>query len=288
MRKVGYFFRSIVPFLIALALMFAVTVAMEAVYILQYVRENGGFAGSAFADALSAAASNTSLTQIVNFVYGIGALIVFIIWYQIVFVRPFRHAKKEGPRGFSFHTIMAILCLAIGLQYVTNLVVNITVSIRPDWLEAYNTLMDTAGYSDASLFLIIYSVILAPILEETLFRGLVFRYARYALPFWLANVWQALLFGVMHMNMLQGVYAFVMGLVLGFVCHRGRGIKYSIPLHILFNAAGLYFSDLFEITMSLSYSISMGIGIALTAFGLWLFYTDFTPAQPQKEDSYYD
>ena len=77
------------------------------------------------------------------------------------------------------------------------------------------------------------------------------------------------------MNVLQGVYAFTVGLVLGFICHRGRGIKYGILLHILFNLVGVFYSGLIELTTALSYSLFIGIGLALTAFALWLFYTDF-------------
>jgi hypothetical protein len=42
------------------------------------------------------------------------------------------------------------------------------------------------------------------------------------MPFWVANILQAVLFGIYHMNPLQGIYAFFIGLFLGYVCHKGE------------------------------------------------------------------
>lgn len=279
MRKVGSFFKSILPFLIAFLLSLIVTIPTEIIYIINHLRDNS----SGIMEIAKAATSDTMFLQTVNFIYGIVGLIIFIIWYQKVFVEPFRHKKKTNyPTGFSFHTIMSILFLGIGLQFVAKLIVDIVANIRPEWMDAYRSLIENAGYQDPSILLILYSVILAPIVEETIFRGLVFRYARHALPFWLANVWQALLFGLMHMNFMQSIYAFLLGLFLGFVCHRGRGIKYSILVHIVFNFVGTICSDLIDIMTSFNYYLIIGAGIALTIFALWLFYTDFTPVKSRK------
>ncbi|MCD8156754.1 MAG: CPBP family intramembrane metalloprotease [Clostridiales bacterium] len=276
MKKIGCFFKSIVPCLILILLQVVVLIPMEVVYALRNIGDTG-FNVSGIVSLIGSSASDASFSQTVNLIYGCLSLLIFGIWYHRVFVRPFRGRRAENyPRGFSFHTIMAILLLAIGMQYVTTLVVGVTAALRPDWLTAYNTLMESAGYGDVNLILAVYTVILAPLSEELVFRGLIFRYARHALPFWLTNIWQALLFGLIHGNFIQGIYAFVLGLFLGFICHHGRGIKYSIPAHILFNIIGVWYSDLIELTTSFNYAVAMGAGLALTIFAVWLFYTDFT------------
>lgn len=81
--------------------------------------------------------------------------------------------------------------------------------------------METAGLdSDIGLFMFIYAVILGPVCEELVFRGVTMRLVRRALPFWAANLMQAVLFGIFHMNWIQGIYAFVLGLVLGWICEK--------------------------------------------------------------------
>lgn len=280
MKKTGYFFKSIVPFLIVIVLQIGVMIPMYIIYMIKLLWENGGDFHT-FLGNIITLASDQGFLQNVNIVYSIAGLIVFGIWYQKVFIKPFRNHKKIYPTGFSFHTIVSIIFMAIGLQYVTIFVVNIIAMIRPAWITQYNTVMETAGYSDASVILLIYTIILAPFVEELIFRGLTFRYARHAMPFWAANIWQALLFGVMHMNFVQGIYAFIPGIFLGWVCHRGRGIKYSVPVHIVYNILGCFCGDLFSFTTSLSYPVFIGLGIALTIFAVWLFYTDFEPEHPE-------
>ena len=79
------------------------------------------------------------------------------------------------------------------------------------------------------------------------------------------------------MNLVQGIYAFAMGCSLVGM-RRGHGIKYSIPVHIVFNIIGCFFSGLIQISLTLSYPLFAGLGIMLTIFALWLFYTDFQTA----------
>lgn len=277
MRKASYFFKSLIPFLVAIVMQFAITIPLEIIYAIKHTEDGN------FLEALFSATSDTDFLQTSNFCYGVLAVIVCTIWYQKVFVRPFARKPKNYPTGFSFHTICALIFLAVGLQYVANFVATSVGTLHPAWLTSYRELMQASGFSEVTLLLAIYTVFLAPISEELIFRGLIFRYARHALPFWLANIWQALLFGVLHMNIIQGVYAFVIGIFLGCVCHRGRGIKYSIVLHILFNIIGTFYSGLISFSTTLSYEIFTGVGIALTVFGVWLFYSDFIPAR-QKCD----
>lgn len=274
MKKTGNFFKSIIPFLLVWVIQIVITIPMTIIYAIKTLNESGGDFDSLMG-SLMTISSDQNFTQSVNVLYGIAALIIFGIWYYRVFVKPFRKRTRKYPTGFSFHTIASVIFLAVGLQYVCTLVVDLIGRIRPEWIMKYNQMMETAGYSDLSFMLIIYSVIMAPIVEEIIFRGLIFRYARHAMPFWAANIWQALLFGVLHMNLVQGIYAFTIGLFFGWICHRGRGIKYSIPVHIIFNIFGCFYSELFTFTTALNYPIFIGLGIALTIFAMWLFYTDF-------------
>ena len=75
-------------------------------------------------------------------------------------------------------------------------------------------MMERSGIGTNGM-VIFATVCLAPIGEELVFRGLTMKYAEKAFGrFWAANLLQAFLFGVIHMNWVQGVYAFFGGLVL--------------------------------------------------------------------------
>ena len=76
---------------------------------------------------------------------------------------------------------------------------------------------------------------LAPIGEELLFRGVVFSYARGALKKKWAILFQAVLFGIYHLNLVQFVYALVIGYILGVLADRAGSIVPGIVLHVIIN-----------------------------------------------------
>ena len=125
-----------------------------------------------------------------------------------------------------------------GTQFAANFIANLTGYIRPDWLQQYNKLFETSGITDTTFVTVLYSVILAPICEELIFRGITMRCARKALPFALANLMQAALFGLFHLNWIQGIYAFALGIVLGYVCEHGGSIYYSMGASSAFQPLG--------------------------------------------------
>ncbi|MBQ7003725.1 MAG: CPBP family intramembrane metalloprotease [Oscillospiraceae bacterium] len=91
--------------------------------------------------------------------------------------------------------------------------------------------MATAGSQTVSMF--IYAGIVAPIAEELVYRGLAMRcLEKHGKA--LAIVVSSLLFAVMHANLPQSVFAFMVGLVLGYVAME-YSIIWSILLHILNN-----------------------------------------------------
>ena len=86
------------------------------------------------------------------------------------------------------------------------------------------------------LVIFITVVFLAPILEEVIFRGIILhRLMRTSMNTWLAIIIPALLFGIIHGNVLQGSYAFIIGIAFGLVYVWFRSIWAPIIMHITFN-----------------------------------------------------
>ena len=77
--------------------------------------------------------------------------------------------------------------------------------------------------------------ITAPVVEEFVFRGVLYRaFAAHIRPVW-ANVAQAALFSAMHMNLKAAVMLFLLGLVLGTLARRSGGLLASMVMHAAFN-----------------------------------------------------
>lgn len=224
-----------------------------------------------FSDLLTLA-SDMDFNTIAMIIFSFCCIVVFGIWYRKRCGGTFRiNAKKE------IHPleIAGIVLLIPGTQYLSALVSGVISVVFPSWLEMYEELLETAGLStDISLIMFVYSVLLAPISEELIFRGVTLRIAQRAFPFWIANIIQAALFGVFHMNPLQGCYTFVIGLVLGYICHRGGSIYHVIFFHFLFNLWGttvaqwmLEFNPLLQGAIILL-SLVLGLGLGFFFFHL--------------------
>lgn len=82
---------------------------------------------------------------------------------------------------------------------------------------------------------VITIALLAPFLEEVMFRGAIQGYMmRYFKP-WVAIVFAALVFGVFHLNPIQILYATLIGIVFGWIYYRTGSLLSVIVGHVLNN-----------------------------------------------------
>lgn len=145
--------------------------------------------------------------------------------------------EKWNGRKLVIAALLMVL-LGIALQCVSTLLLNAILPLFPETMEFYDEL--EAGLSELTYTNILYVGILAPVIEEIIFRfgilGLAYRF----MPFWVANILQALLFGIYHGNVVQFAYAFILGLLIGYVVYRTRYFGFALILHMSINLSGLF------------------------------------------------
>ena len=158
-----------------------------------------------------------------------------------------------------------LLVLGIALQVTLSIVLTMVLPLFPDVMEFYLELMELAGVSgQLDLVTFVDLAVLAPAAEELICRGVILEFclratcpevaavgrlegekgevARAAVPtarFWAANVAQALVFALMHLNIVQGAYAFALGLLLGWLVRRTGRLRYAALLHMAVNGASV-------------------------------------------------
>ena len=126
-----------------------------------------------------------------------------------------------------------ILCVFLGGQFLSQMVLSISEIVLN--LLGYTLLNGlealSADLDNFSMFL--YAGVLAPITEEILFRGLI---QRSLMPFGkrFAIFCSAFTFGVFHGNLIQAPFAFLVGLVLGYVAAE-YNICWAMLLHMINN-----------------------------------------------------
>ncbi|WP_297629678.1 CPBP family intramembrane glutamic endopeptidase [uncultured Clostridium sp.] len=82
---------------------------------------------------------------------------------------------------------------------------------------------------------ILATILIAPITEELVFRGVLFNYLRRRIPFWPAVIISSVSFGILHGNISQGVFAALLGIILALMYAYTDSLIGDILVHILCN-----------------------------------------------------
>lgn len=98
-----------------------------------------------------------------------------------------------------------------------------------------------ADQPDGIAALVLGAILLAPVGEELLFRGLLFGWLRRHLSFVPAAVLQAIPFGLLHGSLDYALYASLLGYVLAMVRERTNSLRVCIASHTLVNASAIVF-----------------------------------------------
>lgn len=106
----------------------------------------------------------------------------------------------------------------------------------PNHLSAYQAQMSQRF--ETNLWLLIFPLIIAPIFEEWLFRGMILTKLNQKLSFGMSNIISALLFAVAHLDWFLLPY-FLNGLVYGWVKKKTGNLYSAIVLHALYNAIAI-------------------------------------------------
>lgn len=139
-----------------------------------------------------------------------------------------KHLRREHPRNY----ILALLTTA-GAVLGLNLLFDLT-GIT-DSSVTYRAVAESQLSASLAVGLICYGLI-TPLAEELVFRGIVYNELKrgYKLP--LAMVVSALLFGLYHMNLVQGGYGFIMGLLMVYLYEYFGSFLWPVLVHMLANS----------------------------------------------------
>jgi membrane protease YdiL (CAAX protease family) len=269
MKKLKAIVFGILIFLAAEAIQIVVVFGSSMVYgiILGFhlVSDKGAEAltdTSSYMDELINAMSQNILYSLS--VFGVAVCgVAFFFWYK--------HEIRGEVRGklqdlFKKMNVLLFLFLGIGSQFfitgLLSLIQPFFKEIFADYSEQLQMLTD-----GNDIVVLLLAVLIAPVCEELIFRGMILHRVNRDISFWGANVLQALLFGIYHMNLLQGIYAALLGFLLGVVYRKFRTIFASIFLHIIINASS--FLVMLAPEGNLSYLVITFSGLILISVTLY-------------------
>ena len=158
-----------------------------------------------------------------------------LLYYQdIPFgIIPPRHSFTERAK-----TSLLVVTAGCATFLAFYFLVQLAALLFPDTIQVYTNTWENAGFKRIGLIWL-YVLLLAPFLEEILFRLLLLKYIFHPLPFFAANILQAFAFGLYHMNLVQGIYTFFIGLLIGYVFRKTGHLGYAFLFHFTVNAMNI-------------------------------------------------
>ncbi|MCL2860501.1 MAG: CPBP family intramembrane metalloprotease [Oscillospiraceae bacterium] len=170
---------------------------------------------------------NQNLIYIVLLNVVISLLISYIIWKK--------DSKWTNAIKIKMNTkeVLKIIGISILIDIVLTIILN--VSDVENRFPSYENVM--LFLTNSNIFvLIICTGILTPIVEEIIFRGIIFnRLKEYNIGLQVSIIIQAVIFGIIHFNIVQSTYAMIIGIFFAVIYEKKKTIVAPIIAHMTFN-----------------------------------------------------
>ena len=163
-----------------------------------------------------------------------GILTIGVLW--LIFVcRKKKFAQEICLRKLQPVRIVPIVLMGLSLNVVTGLVLSF---VPEEWMSAYEA-TSSMVMTGSTVMMILATVIMAPVIEEIIFRGLAYTRMKKGMPTAVAVLLSSALFGVAHGQWVWMLYAFAFGLVLVWVFERSKSLLANMLLHFSYNGCAM-------------------------------------------------
>ncbi|MBV6881523.1 type II CAAX endopeptidase family protein [Epilithonimonas ginsengisoli] len=243
----------------------------------------GLFIGQSFAYALGLGLSalfNQDISESggFNIFMYCATMLTPVLFFDLLVVR-----KEKKKLNFDFSTKpFRVYLLIFPMMFGMMLVADYTTQLIPTTGGILGPIYELYTKEFAKLLkdpvaLVIMTVILAPILEEILFRGVIMKgMINNKVAPATAIIVSALIFGAVHFNPWQFAGAFLLGLVLGLVYYKTKSLLMPILLHAfnnLLSALMMMYSDseTFSGLFNINKELLLVAGVVIFAIPFYFF-----------------
>ncbi len=146
-------------------------------------------------------------------------------------------AESIGTRHVPPIIYIMAVSLAVGCRFLVNVYYSFAqkTDVLQKSIEKAAAATPDIG-TESQLLIALFSVIIvAPLFEELLFRGIVMGKLMKIMRPWAAIALQAIVFGAAHGVLFQSIFACAVGIILGIVYYSTQSIKTAVICHCVFN-----------------------------------------------------
>ncbi|MDH6364817.1 membrane protease YdiL (CAAX protease family) [Enterococcus sp. PF1-24] len=177
-------------------------------------------------------ANDASFAMLLTYV----RMYIFALPLSLLIIRKLPDKTSSAKEtSFSIKQLVPLYLIAAGITTFLNLLAVIFEAII-----GKNASATTASLAESNVpqwIFFLCGVIIAPIMEEVLFRWIPYKkLSGYGEKTYI--VWSSIFFGLFHMNLAQSLYATALGFIFATITCRTGTIKYNVILHMTINFLG--------------------------------------------------
>lgn len=202
-------------------------------------------------------------------------MILTCIFLVAIYALVFKLGKSNFFRYIKFENASArkmLSGLAVGVTAYLPIAFIIASTFINDLSPETGKMFENLMYTSPFWLQLLGMGIFGPIIEEITFRGLIYRSLKKSMGYIPAVVIQGLLFGILHGNLQQFIYASVLGFIFGFICEWSDSIKPAIFAHIGFNSFSLLSDKLFTSIDSAFGEEVLGLVMTFAVFASFVMF----------------
>lgn len=172
-----------------------------------------------------------TINIVTTFLYQYGGLLLLIVLINNNIQLTTKHEKSEGTRKFYVYGAVLIISYIFITYGVFDYILYSMQSFDVGFIELIEEYIETTP----ALILMIESVVVAPIFEEILYRGILLNGLLKRYSYRRAIIYSAMIFGIAHMNVPQGINAFLIAIIIGAVYYYTKSLYVCMFMHFANN-----------------------------------------------------
>lgn len=172
---------------------------------------------------------------------GFGAFLGYVIQFSLVIIFGLFQRKNRSPKGtrllkFGLAKLDFVIILwGTIIVLATGVVIEPLLNLFPEtYLDRLGNIMAAGGW------MMFTSIVIAPIMEEILFRGILQDALMRKYGVFVGILIASAVFGIVHIIPQQVVNAFMIGIVLGYIYYRTGALLPVILIHCINNAISYF------------------------------------------------
>ena len=172
------------------------------------------------------------------FITFIAGVLTFLVYWLVCVLRKKKFLKEVCIRKIRVEAIFPIALLAGCFNVITSVIISL-IPWPQSWMDSYVT---NSSAIDGSVMAWLTAVLMAPVLEEVVFRGFVYTRLKKGLGKIAAVILTSLIFGIAHGTVIWFIYTFIFSIILIWIFEKFQSLTASILLHMAYNLSGMALS----------------------------------------------